>query len=103
MLLLLLFYPPARTCAVQRCCSPSVSGCACLHPLPLCVQAGRPSRVVHVSSKVHYMGSLHRQDMNLERGYNSLAAYGQSKLAQVRTEGGGRMSGAVGRAIVGEE
>lgn len=32
------------------------------------------------------MGSLHRKDMNLQApaAYNSLAAYGQSKLAQVR-------------------
>ncbi|PRW61076.1 short-chain dehydrogenase reductase SDR [Chlorella sorokiniana] len=46
-------------------------------------QTGRPGRVVHVSSKIHFMGSIHRDDLNLERSYNSLAAYGQSKLAQV--------------------
>ena len=38
---------------------------------------------MHVSSKLHFMGSLRQQDMNLSTGYTSLAAYGQSKLAQV--------------------
>lgn len=46
-------------------------------------ETGRPGRVVHVSSKLHFMGSLRQQDMNLSTGYTSLAAYGQSKLAQV--------------------
>ncbi|KAI3432217.1 hypothetical protein D9Q98_003779 [Chlorella vulgaris] len=65
-------------------------------------KAGRPSRVVSVSSKLHYVGRLHRQDMNLQTGYSSLAAYGQSKLAQVmfaaelqRRTGGGVVSVAV--------
>ena len=39
--------------------------------------------MVNVSSKLHYMGSIHRGDINLQRGYSSLAAYAQSKLAQV--------------------
>ncbi|KAL4424097.1 hypothetical protein ABPG75_001398 [Micractinium tetrahymenae] len=48
-------------------------------------QRGRPARVVNVSSKLHYMGSLRQHDINLQgQGvYSSLAAYAQSKLAQV--------------------
>ena len=74
--------PTQASAALRRCtthCSPSHSAAAqAARP-----QAGRPSRVVHVSSKIHFMGSIHRDDLNLERSYNSLAAYGQSKLAQV--------------------
>ena len=62
-------------------CVCPISYSTCITLLPL--QTGRPGRVVHVSSKIHFMGSIHRGDLNLERGYNSLAAYGQSKLAQV--------------------
>ncbi|PSC73472.1 short-chain dehydrogenase [Micractinium conductrix] len=67
-------------------------------------QSGRPARVVHVSSKLHFMGSLRQQDMNLSASgaYTSLAAYAQSKLAQVlfagelqRRSGGGVVSVAV--------
>ncbi|KAL4419280.1 hypothetical protein ABPG77_008330 [Micractinium sp. CCAP 211/92] len=48
-------------------------------------QSGRPARVVNVSSKLHYVGGLRQQDINLEGSgaYNPLAAYAQSKLAQV--------------------
>jgi hypothetical protein len=46
-------------------------------------QSGRPGRVVSVSSKLHFLGSLNQQDPQLARSYNSLAAYSQSKLAQV--------------------
>lgn len=47
-------------------------------------QSGRPSRVVNVSSKLHYVGSIHKQDPHLGGGaYKPLAAYSQSKLAQV--------------------
>jgi retinol dehydrogenase 12 len=46
---------------------------------------GRPARVVSVSSRLHLMGRLHRSDpnMTLAGSYSSLAAYAQSKLAQV--------------------
>lgn len=44
---------------------------------------GRPSRVVNVSSRLQLMGRLRRDDPNITTGYNSLAAYAQSKLAQV--------------------
>ena len=51
--------------------------------LPCPSQTGRPGRVIHVSSKLHFVGSLHQADMNLAAGYSSLSAYAQSKLAQV--------------------
>jgi retinol dehydrogenase 12 len=47
-------------------------------------QLCRPARVVNVSSRLHLMGSLNKQDPNLENGsYASLKAYAQSKLAQI--------------------
>lgn len=46
-------------------------------------QTGRAGRVVHVSSKLHFMGRIDRGDPMLRAKYNSLAAYSQSKLAQV--------------------
>ncbi|GAB4815098.1 hypothetical protein N2152v2_002144 [Parachlorella kessleri] len=46
-------------------------------------QAGRPGRVVNVSSKLHFVGSLDTQDPQLLHRYSPLAAYSQSKLAQV--------------------
>lgn len=51
------------------------------HPTP---QAGRPSRVVNVASKLHFMGALSRTDPHLADRYTSLGAYAQSKLAQAR-------------------
>jgi retinol dehydrogenase-12 len=48
-------------------------------------ESGRPARVVNVASKLHRMGRLRTGDPHfLEEGsFNSLAAYSQSKLAQV--------------------
>ena len=48
-------------------------------------ETGGPARVVNVSSKLHRMGRVHVDDPHLvEKGsFNSLAAYAQSKLAQV--------------------
>ena len=47
------------------------------------IELGRPSRVVNVSSRLHLMGYIRREDPNITSGYNSLAAYAQSKLANV--------------------
>jgi NAD(P)-dependent dehydrogenase (short-subunit alcohol dehydrogenase family) len=41
------------------------------------------ARIIHVSSKLHELGSLHTSDPDLRQGYSPLAAYAQSKLAQV--------------------
>jgi len=48
-------------------------------------ETGFPARVVNVSSKLHRMGRIHRDDPHLVEvgSFNSLAAYAQSKLAQV--------------------
>ncbi len=48
-------------------------------------ETGLPARVVNVSSKLHRMGRIHRDDPHLVEwgSFNSLAAYAQSKLAQV--------------------
>ena len=46
--------------------------------------AKSPARVIFVSSVVHFCSSkLQRDDMNFDRAYSSLRAYGHSKLAQV--------------------
>ncbi len=40
-------------------------------------------RVINVSSKGHYKGFIYFKDVNREKKYNGLAAYAQSKLANV--------------------
>lgn len=42
-----------------------------------------PSRVVNVASASHYGGHLNFDDLQMERGYGVMKAYGQSKLALV--------------------
>ena len=41
------------------------------------------SRIVNVSSIAHTMGKIDFDNLNAERGYNKLVAYGQSKLANL--------------------
>lgn len=41
------------------------------------------ARVVMVSSMLHEFGMIHFDDLQLKKGYTSLKAYGQSKLADV--------------------
>lgn len=45
--------------------------------------ASGPSRIVHVSSIVHYYGSINQDDLMSERSYSKYGAYCQSKLANV--------------------
>jgi len=44
-----------------------------------------PSRIITVASKAHYdmRGTIHFDDLMLEKGYSSIAAYAQSKLANI--------------------
>ncbi|RDD40168.1 Retinol dehydrogenase 13 [Trichoplax sp. H2] len=42
-----------------------------------------PSRIINVSSLAHMMGKINFDDINSEKGYGSVAAYSQSKLANV--------------------
>lgn len=51
------------------------------HLLLPCMNAG--SRIVVVASGAHKAGKIHFNDINLEKGYNVVKAYGQSKLANV--------------------
>lgn len=53
------------------------------HELLPMLQAAALSRVVTVSSGSHYGSRLHWDDIQLRRHYNGLAAYGQTKLANV--------------------
>ena len=41
------------------------------------------SRIINVSSKLHYRGSMDFDDLYLKKGYDGLKAYCQSKLANV--------------------
>lgn len=42
-----------------------------------------PSRVVNLTSSVHYIGSINFDDINYMRHYSAQAAYAQSELAQL--------------------
>ncbi|KAK3883259.1 hypothetical protein Pcinc_012393 [Petrolisthes cinctipes] len=59
------------------------------HLLLPCLKANRPttttisSRVVNLTSSVHYIGSINFEDPNSKQHYNPQAAYAQSKLAQM--------------------
>ena len=50
--------------------------------LPL-LRAATAPRVTTVSSGAHLMGSIHFDDLQLERGYRAWTAYAQSKLANL--------------------
>ncbi len=47
------------------------------------LRAGAPSRVINVSSDGHRMGQLDFEDLNRERRWSGIRAYGQAKLAQI--------------------
>ena len=47
------------------------------------IKASAPARVVTVASIAHRSGSIHFDDLGLERGYGIAKAYNQSKLANV--------------------
>ncbi|MFE7749635.1 oxidoreductase [Streptomyces sp. NPDC057428] len=53
-----------------------------LHLMPL-LGAGRPSRVVTLSSLAHRIGRIDFDNLNAERGYDKWRAYAQSKLANL--------------------
>ncbi|MDI1356428.1 MAG: SDR family oxidoreductase [bacterium] len=41
------------------------------------------ARIINVSSRGHKLGTIHFEDLNLEKNYDGLTAYTQSKLANV--------------------
>ncbi|MBO0792592.1 MAG: SDR family oxidoreductase [Ktedonobacteraceae bacterium] len=47
------------------------------------LKASAPSRVINVSSDAHYIRVVDPVDWNMERSYQLMRAYGQSKLAEV--------------------
>ena len=47
------------------------------------LKASAPSRIVNVSSDAHKKAQINFKDLGLERKYNGMQAYGQSKLAVV--------------------
>lgn len=47
------------------------------------VVASQPARIVNVASEGHRRGAIHLDDFSIPRGWNMLAAYGQSKLANI--------------------
>ncbi|MDW7694166.1 SDR family oxidoreductase [Flammeovirgaceae bacterium SG7u.111] len=50
--------------------------------LPLLKSTGK-ARIINTSSIANYKGKIHFTDLNLKKNYNGLAAYRQSKLANV--------------------
>lgn len=50
--------------------------------LPM-LQQSAPARIINVSSNAHYRGTIHFDDINLEKRYDGWTAYCQSKLANV--------------------
>lgn len=46
-------------------------------------ETGRTPRIVHVTSLLHHIGVISKDDPNLSRRYHHRAAYAQSKLLQV--------------------
>ena len=47
------------------------------------LKAGKPARVVVVSSVAHRRGDINYEDINWEKNYNKWLAYGQSKTANI--------------------
>jgi NAD(P)-dependent dehydrogenase (short-subunit alcohol dehydrogenase family) len=47
------------------------------------LERSAPSRIVNVSSGIHYSGQMAWDDLQLERGFDGRRAYAQSKLANV--------------------
>ncbi|EDW76307.2 uncharacterized protein Dwil_GK14729 [Drosophila willistoni] len=47
------------------------------------IKASAPSRIVNVSSAVHYVGKINTKDLNSEKSYSEGGAYSQSKLANI--------------------
>lgn len=47
------------------------------------LKANAPSRIVNVSSSAHRIGALDFDNLQAEKGYNALGAYGRSKLENV--------------------
>lgn len=47
------------------------------------LRASAPARVITVASRVERLGTIHFDDLQLERGYGAVRAYAQSKLANI--------------------
>ncbi len=47
------------------------------------LKASAPARIVNVASAAHGRASMHFDDLQLEKGWSSFGAYGQSKLANI--------------------
>lgn len=60
-----------------------LSGFLLTHLLLENIKTAEQGRIINVSSKGHYKGFLYFKDLNREKKYVGLAAYAQSKLANV--------------------
>ena len=54
-----------------------------LMPLLEAGATAEPARIVNVASEAHRRGKVHWNDVNLKSAYGSMAAYSQSKLANI--------------------
>jgi len=51
--------------------------------MDLLISDDSPSRIINVSSYGHTFGTINFDDLMMEKGYSSMHAYAQSKLANV--------------------
>lgn len=47
------------------------------------LKKGSPARIINVASVAHVYGKIHFEDINLEKKFSQIKAYGQSKLANI--------------------
>ncbi|MBN3305014.1 RDH12 dehydrogenase, partial [Amia calva] len=47
------------------------------------IKSSTPARIINVSSMAHSFGNIRLDDINSEKSYDSVKAYGQSKLANI--------------------
>ena len=51
--------------------------------MDLLIVGNSPSRIINVSSLAHVFGTINFDDLMMEKGFSSIKAYCQSKLANV--------------------
>jgi NAD(P)-dependent dehydrogenase (short-subunit alcohol dehydrogenase family) len=47
------------------------------------LKASQPARIINISSDAHFTGKINFEDINSEKNFHPMAAYAQSKLANI--------------------